>query len=114
MNTIPLEPPEPEEPARPAGSAHPSEPETPETPEAPETTAAPPASGAVPPERQRSSARTGTIVWGVLILIFCAIVLQRTVAPGTFDPVIWVTGVVLGLGALLLVVAVAVILRSRR
>lgn len=62
----------------------------------------------------RLGPRTGTIVWGVLVLAFCAIVLQRTVAPEMFDPVSWIITVVLGTGVLLLVVAVAVILRSRR
>lgn len=109
MNTIPLEPPEPASPtsrttppaAEPGTGAAPptAEPRTPEAPVAPE---------------KRSGASTGTIVWGVLVLAFCAGVLQQTVAPGSVDPGVWVTGVILGLGALLLVVAVAVILRGRR
>lgn len=111
MNTIPLEPPEPASPASrttpPAadpgtGAADPGTGAEPRTPEAP-----------VAPEK-RSGASTGTIVWGVLVLAFCAGVLQQTVAPGTVDPGVWITGVILGLGALLLVVAVAVILRGRR
>ena len=82
------------------GAAPPTaEPRTPEAPVAPE---------------KRSGASTGTPVWGVLVLAFCAGVLQQTVAPGSVDPGVWVTGVILGLGALLLVVAVAVILRGRR
>ncbi|GAA2179249.1 hypothetical protein GCM10009847_12510 [Leucobacter tardus] len=109
MNTTPLEPPEPASPASPttplaaesgSGAAPPTaEPQTPEAPLAP---------------GKRSGASTGTIVWGVLVLAFCAGVLQQTVAPGTVDPGVWITGVILGLGALLLVVAVAVILRGRR
>lgn len=102
MNTTPLEPPEP-------ADAQPAEPQ----PAGPQP-AEPHAVDADPAPDKRSGASTGAIVWGVLILAFCAVVLQQTLAPGTVDPGMWVTGVVLGLGALLLVVAVAVILRGRR
>lgn len=112
MNTTPLEPPEPADaqPTEPQPTEpRPTEPKPPE-PKPPE----PHAVDADPAPDKRSGASTGTIVWGVLILAFCAVVLQQSLAPGTVDPGLWVTGVVLGLGALLLVVAVAVILRGRR
>ncbi|NLA65696.1 MAG: hypothetical protein GX862_07190 [Leucobacter sp.] len=58
--------------------------------------------------------RTGPIVWGALILVFCAFVTQRTLAPGTVNATTWIIASMIGLGALLLIVGVAVIFRSRR
>ena len=110
MNTTPLEPPEP-------ADAQPTEPQPARLTEPNQAEPQPTEPHAVDADTasdKRSGASTGTIVWGVLVLAFCAVVLQQTLAPGTVDPGMWVTGVVLGLGALLLVVAVAVILRGRR
>ncbi|MGO1538031.1 MAG: hypothetical protein ACTHZ9_00130 [Leucobacter sp.] len=64
------------------------------------------------PTRERG-VRTGPIIWGALILAFCGYVLQRALAPGSIDTAVWVTGLVLGLGALLLVVGVTVAIRGR-
>lgn len=58
--------------------------------------------------------RTGPIVWGALILVFCGYVLQRTFGDGRVDSATWATAAVIGVGALLLVVGAAVILRDRR
>ena len=58
--------------------------------------------------------RTSPIVWGALILLFCAYVLQQAISPGSVDSTTWIIATVIGLGVLLLGVAVAVILRSRR
>lgn len=78
------------------------------------------APGAAPASHQRAGAqddsrrpRTGPIVWGSLILIFCAYSLQQTLAPGSVDSAMWIVASVIGLGLLLLIVGVAVIIRSR-
>lgn len=70
------------------------------------------------PSDRRSGARTGprsgSIVWGVLVLAFCAYVVQRVLAPGTVDAALWVTGTLLGLGAVLLIVGFGLLLRRER
>lgn len=58
--------------------------------------------------------RTGPIVWGALILAFCAYVAQRTIAPGAVDTSAWLIVGVIGLGLLLLIVGVIVLVRSDR
>lgn len=64
-------------------------------------------------EQKDRRPRTGPIVWGVLILVFCAFVVQQTFAPGTVHATTWLIGAVISLGMLLLVVGFAVILRNR-
>lgn len=65
------------------------------------------------PEIQKNSRpRTGPIIWGALLLAFCAWVGQRTLFPDTVAPEMWITAVVLGLGLLLLTVGVMVALRG--
>lgn len=66
----------------------------------------------VPRSPTKLRPRTGPIVWGALILAFCLFVAQRTVAPGAVDPVTWLITGVVGLGALLLAVGIAVLLRG--
>jgi len=68
--------------------------------------------GPVQPERPRP--RTGPIVWGCLILAFCAYAVQRVLFPGGVDTALWITATVLGLGALLLGVGIAIAIRSAR
>ncbi len=63
---------------------------------------------------RRPGPRTGPIVWGVLILAFCAYILQRTIAPGTVNGAVWITGTLFGLGALLLGVGIAIVVRNAR
>lgn len=64
--------------------------------------------------RPRSRLRTGPIVWGALFLAFCGWVTQRTFFPDAVTPELWLTGVAIGLGVLLLAVGIAVGLRDRR
>lgn len=71
-----------------------------------------PAPGPETPERLRP--RTGPIVWGCLILAFCAYMVQRVFAPGTVDTAFWITGTVFGLGAVLLGVGIAILIRNAR
>lgn len=80
---------------------------------APAPDGAAPATGeSQPGERPRP--RTGPIVWGALILAFCVYIAQRTVSPGAVDTAAWVVATVIGLGLLLLGVAVAVLVRGGR
>lgn len=58
--------------------------------------------------------RTGPIVWGALVLVFCAYVVQRTIAPASIDSAGWIAATVIGLGALLLIVGIGVIVGNRR
>lgn len=76
-----------------------------------------PGSAATPaaaPEPRVRRPRTGPIVWGSLMLLFCAYVVQQTIAPGSIDALTWAIASVIGLGVLLLLVGLAVIVRSAR
>jgi hypothetical protein len=65
-------------------------------------------------ESGRLRPRTGPIVWGCLILAFCAYIVQRVYAPDTVDTAFWITGTVFGLGAVLLGVGIAILARNAR
>lgn len=58
--------------------------------------------------------RTGPIVWGCLVLVFCAYIAVSRFTGGAVDTATWIITTVVGLGALLLVVAVAVLIRGGR
>lgn len=62
----------------------------------------------------RLSPRIGPIIWGCLILAFCAYLVQRLFAPDSIEPVFWITGTVFALGALLLGVGIAILIRNAR
>ena len=85
------------------------------TPEAAAPAAAAPAGSPLPaqPRGRKPRPRTTPIVWGSLILVFCAYVAVRA-AGGAIDPATWIITTILGLGALLLVVGIAVLVRSQR
>lgn len=78
------------------------------------TTTAPtePASN-VTAEPRKLRPRSGPIVWGALILVFCAYVAARTVG-FSVDTTVWVITSIIGIGALLLLVGIAVLIRSAR
>lgn len=83
----------------------------PTSPVPPQPAAAP---ATAPPASQRKPRpRTSPIVWGALILVFCAYVAVRA-AGGSIDLTAWLITTILGLGALLLVVGVAVLVRTSR
>lgn len=63
---------------------------------------------------QRRRVRTGPIVWGSLILVLCAFVVQLSLAPGAVEPAVWISGTVLGLGVLLLGVSAGILARNAR
>ncbi len=58
--------------------------------------------------------RTGTIVWGVLVLAFCAFTSFQMVAPNRVDGTTFVIAAMIGIGLLLLAVGTAVVVRSTR
>ena len=74
----------------------------------------PPARPEAPFATQRRRVRTGPIVWGSLILVLCAFVVQLSLAPGAVDPAVWISGTVLGLGVLLLGVSAGILARNAR
>lgn len=59
------------------------------------------------------SPRSGPIVAGTLVLILCAYVVVQTMG-GRVDATTWAIGTILGLGALLLLVGIAVLARGAR
>ena len=118
-----------EHPQHPQHPQHPTVPLTPPSPASEERRAAPttgpdatrgaaPASHSDRPGRTdrtgRPGPRTGPIVWGALILAFCAYIAQRVFGAGGLDVTGWITVTVLGIGVLLLGVGIAVIVRNRR
>lgn len=58
--------------------------------------------------------RTGPIVWGALVLVFCAYIASREMDHDAIDPTTWVITTIIGLGALLLIVGVVVLARGSR
>lgn len=120
---IPLTPPPPHEPAADPEPREPSAeadaPPTAPRPAAagrtePANPAAAPAPAAADAPSARPSPRTGPIVWGALILVFCGYVSQQVLGGGGLDAAGWITATVIGLGVLLLGVGFAVLIRSRR
>lgn len=108
MNTN-EDPTTPENPAAEAGEPATTPPTTPPSDSfaAPVTTAERPASSQLRP-------RTGTIVWGVLVLAFCAFTSFQTIAPNRVDGTTFVIAAMIGIGLLLLAVGTAVVVRSAR
>ena len=67
-----------------------------------------------PLSADRLRPRTGTIVWGVLVLAFCLYTGFQAVAPGSIDGTTFAIAAIIGLGLLLLAVGAAVVVRSTR
>lgn len=63
---------------------------------------------------EKRTLRSGPIVWGVVVLTFCAFVAQLIVSPAAVSPWAWITGLVLLVGLILLVVGVSVLVRQRK
>ena len=66
-----------------------------------------------PASAERLQPRSGPIVAGVLVLIVCAFVVVKNLG-GSIDVTTWVIATVIGLGALLLAVGIAVLVRDAR
>lgn len=64
--------------------------------------------------KERARPRTGPIVWGVLFLIFCAWVTQRTFFPSTLTPQLWLIFAAIASGVVLLGVGLIIGIRGRR
>ena len=122
---VPLTPPPPHEPAADPEPREPSAeadapPTAPRAAAAGRTESANPAAASAPAPAAadapsaRPSPRTGPIVWGALILVFCGYVSQQVLGGGGLDAAGWITATVIGLGVLLLGVGFAVLIRSRR
>lgn len=96
-------------------TAQPTEPFTASFTPAPEAQAPKAQTPAAPQPAARTSLRTRTspIVWGALILVFCAYVAVRTMGVAV-DPTAWLITTITGLGALLLIVGIAVLVRGQR
>lgn len=95
-------------------SAAPSAPEaTPHAAPSSNTAPAPDTAPAVKIPPTKSGPITGSIVWGALVLVFCAYVASREMG-GVIDPITWIIATFIGLGALLLVVGMIIVLRGSR
>ncbi|NQX13207.1 hypothetical protein HQQ80_16390 [Microbacteriaceae bacterium VKM Ac-2855] len=89
-----------------------AEPLTPTAAE-PTASAAAPAAYAPPPVETRLPARVGTIVWGILLLGFCAYTGVIALGGAAPNPVTWLTGALILGGAALVVVGIAAAARKR-
>lgn len=68
-----------------------------------------------PQERdRRPGPRTAPIVWGAIVLAWCAYVLMQTLVPGAVDTSVFLIAGVLGLGVLLLIVGAVALIRNQR
>ena len=118
MNTTPLTPdPAEQKPAAPdPGLTPPDAPTTP-LPGAAEAQAPRPAAHDERSQEAevsgRNGPRTSPIVWGALILAFCAFVAQLRFSGSTLDANTWLILTTIGLGVLLLVVGAVVLIRNR-
>ena len=66
-----------------------------------------------PPQAAQGRPRTWPIVWGVLVLAFCAYTTVQLVAPGSVDSTTFAIATVIGIGLLLLVVGAAILARTQ-
>lgn len=72
----------------------------------------PDASPARPTPPSRSRPRTSPIVWGVIFLAVCAWISQQVFFPAAVAAEVWIAGIILGVGFVLLAVAVTVVIRN--
>lgn len=82
------------------GSAPTTTPTPTSTPRMPETATIP-----------KSQPRSGPIVAGALLLVLCAYAIVHALG-GTIDATTWIIATVIGLGAILLIVGIAVLVRG--
>lgn len=90
---------EPSGPAEPTAAAHPA--------------STRPAS-AEPAQHTRQPARLGSIIWGLVVIAFAVLATVTLTLPFTIDPTLVVIGLLLGLGALLVIGGIWAALRQRR
>ncbi|ROR81491.1 hypothetical protein SAMN06295974_0727 [Plantibacter flavus] len=83
-----------------------AQPNTAHTADEPRTNAGPKDRGGRPP-------RFGTILWGVLLLVFAGAMLVTNLTEVRIDPLGWITGAIIATGAVLVIAGIAAALRRR-
>ena len=80
------------------------------------TTAQPadePRTGVGPTDRGGRAPRFGTILWGVLLLVFAGAMLVTNLTEVRIDPLGWITGAIIATGAVLVIAGIAAAVRRR-
>lgn len=80
------------------------------------TTAQPadePRTGVRPTDRGGRAPRFGTILWGVLLLVFAGAMLVTNLTEVRIDPLGWITGAIIATGAVLVIAGIAAAVRRR-
>jgi hypothetical protein len=81
-------------------------PTTPQPTDEPRTDVGPKDRGGRPP-------RFGTILWGVLLLVFAGAMLVTNLTEVRIDPLGWITGAIIATGAVLVIAGIAAAVRRR-
>lgn len=66
-----------------------------------------------PTDRGGRAPRFGTILWGVLLLVFAGAMLVTNLTEVRVDPLGWVTGAIIATGAVLVIAGIAAAVRRR-
>ncbi|TKJ98466.1 hypothetical protein PlfCFBP13513_03120 [Plantibacter flavus] len=83
-----------------------AQPTTAQTADEPRTDVGPKDRGGRPP-------RFGTILWGVLLLVFAGAMLVTNLTEVRIDPLGWITGAIIATGAVLVIAGIAAAVRRR-
>lgn len=76
-------------------------------------TAGEPRTDVGPTDRGGRAPRFGTILWGVLLLVFAGAMLVTNLTEVRIDPLGWITGAIIATGAVLVVAGIAAAVRRR-
>lgn len=79
----------------------------------PAQTAGEPRTDVGPTDRGGRAPRFGTILWGVLLLVFAGAMLVTNLTEVRIDPLGWITGAIIATGAVLVVAGIAAAVRRR-
>jgi hypothetical protein len=66
-----------------------------------------------PTDRGARAPRFGTILWGVLLLVFAGAMLVTNLTEVRVDPLGWITGAIIATGAVLVIAGIAAAVRRR-
>ena len=66
-----------------------------------------------PTDRGGRAPRFGTILWGVLLLVFAGAMLVTNLTEVRIDPLGWITGAIIATGAVLVIAGIAAAVRRR-
>ena len=80
---------------------------------APAQTANGPRTDVGPTDRGGRAPRFGTILWGVLLLVFAGAMLVTNLTEVRIDPLGWITGAIIATGAVLVIAGIAAAVRRR-